>query len=189
VNVIGSSGPSVILEQIGATAPMTNMTTVPSISSPSVHLGGGNPSQPMNGDHRSPIRPFRLPNNDHQYGMPPPFMVGLHNSSNEGPNMFSPSTSAVGNQGRLPQNLTNTSMLSLRQQMDESNHEMVNMLTQQIGTVFNPLIQTTNDSYQLLANQMGRMTDFFGAPNAPNGAVPNGQNGPLLNVIENINQR
>jgi len=28
--------------------------------------------------------------------------------------------------------------------MDESNHEMVNLLTQQIITVFNHLIQTTN---------------------------------------------
>lgn len=36
--------------------------------------------------------------------------------------------------------LTTNSMLSIRQQMDESNHEMVNMLTQQIGTMFNPLI-------------------------------------------------
>lgn len=38
--------------------------------------------------------------------------------------------------------------------MDESNHDMVNMLTQQIGTVFNPLIQNTNHSYQQLAHQM-----------------------------------
>ena len=42
LNIIGSSGPSVILEQIGRTAQMTNMTTAPSISSPSVQLGGGN---------------------------------------------------------------------------------------------------------------------------------------------------
>jgi hypothetical protein len=42
-----------------------------------------------------------------------------------------------------------------RQQMDESNHEMVNLLKQQIGTVFNPLMQTTNQGYQALAAQMG----------------------------------
>ncbi|WJX93585.1 hypothetical protein P8452_75092 [Trifolium repens] len=52
--------------------------------------------------------------------------------------------------------------------MDESNHDMVNALTQQIGTVFNPVLQTANDNYLLLANQMGRMADFFGAPDAPN---------------------
>ena len=52
-------------------------------------------------------------------------------------------------------------MMLFRQQMDESNHEMVNLLTQQIGTVFNPLIQTTNQGYQALATQMGRIVDFF----------------------------
>lgn len=35
------------------------------------------------------------------------------------------------------------------------------ILTQQIGTMFNPLIQTTNQVYQALATQMGRITDFF----------------------------
>ena len=37
--------------------------------------------------------------------------------------------------------LTTNSLVSMRQQMDESNHGMVNMLTQQIGIVFHPLIQ------------------------------------------------
>lgn len=36
--------------------------------------------------------------------------------------------------------LNTTSLISMRKQMDESNHKMVNMLTQQIGKVFNPLI-------------------------------------------------
>ncbi|WJX53646.1 hypothetical protein P8452_39618 [Trifolium repens] len=52
--------------------------------------------------------------------------------------------------------------------MDESNHDMVNILTQQIGTVINPLIQNTNDSYQMLAYQMGRIADFFGTPSFQN---------------------
>ena len=62
--------------------------------------------------------------------------------------------------------LTTDSMNLLRQQMDESNHEMVNLLTQQIGTVFNPLIRDTNRSYQTLTTQMGRIADFF-APSQP----------------------
>lgn len=53
------------------------------------------------------------------------------------------------------------SLNSLRKRMDESNHEMVNMLTQQISTVFNPLIKNTNQSYQALATQMGRIAYFF----------------------------
>ncbi|XP_057421488.1 uncharacterized protein LOC130715404 [Lotus japonicus] len=48
--------------------------------------------------------------------------------------------------------------------MDDSNHEMVNMLAQQIGTVFNPFIQNTNESYQQLTRQMGRIADAFGVP-------------------------
>jgi len=46
-------------------------------------------------------------------------------------------------------------MMLFRQQIDESNHEMVNLLTQQIGTEFNPLVQNTNQGYQALATQMG----------------------------------
>ncbi|KAK2422326.1 hypothetical protein QL285_032868 [Trifolium repens] len=63
-----------------------------------------------------------------------------------------------------PTPLTTASVLSLRQQMDESNHDMVNLLTQQIGTVFNPMIQNTNDSFQMLVYQMSQIADFFGTP-------------------------
>jgi hypothetical protein len=60
--------------------------------------------------------------------------------------------------------LNTTSLISLRQQMHESNHDMVNMLTQHISIVFNPLIHNTNNNYQILANQMGRIADFFCTP-------------------------
>lgn len=56
--------------------------------------------------------------------------------------------------------------------MDESNHYMVNMLTQQIGIVFNPLIQNTNYTYQQLAHQMGRIAYLFGAPQVPIQQIP-----------------
>ncbi|KAK2430305.1 hypothetical protein QL285_028653 [Trifolium repens] len=108
-------------------------------------------------------RPPWLPRNP-QYGMPTTTMASLYNwPSIES----SPLSSAMGNRGNSLK-LTNNSMNALRQQMDESNHDMVNALTQQIGTVFNPVLQTANDNYLLLANQMGRMADFFGAPDAPN---------------------
>lgn len=50
--------------------------------------------------------------------------------------------------------------------MEKSNHEMVHMLTQQIGVVLRPLIQNSTQSYQLLATQMTRIGDFLGAPRA-----------------------
>ena len=38
------------------------------------------------------------------------------------------------------------------------------MLTQQVGIMFNLLIQSTNQSYQALATQMERISDFFVPP-------------------------
>lgn len=69
--------------------------------------------------------------------------------------------------------------------MDESNHEMVNMLTQQIGTVFNPLIQNTNWSYELLANQMGLIVDLFGASQAQGRPTPPIQNARPMETHNN----
>jgi len=60
--------------------------------------------------------------------------------------------------------ITNNYAQVIRQQMDESNHDMVQMLTQQMGAVFNPLIQNTTQTNQVLAAQMTRIADFFGVP-------------------------
>lgn len=53
---------------------------------------------------------------------------------------------------------------------------LVHMLTQQIGTAFNPLIQSIKHSYQQLAHQMGRIEDFFGAPQTSIRPIPQIQN-------------
>lgn len=86
---------------------------------------------------------------------------------------------AIGNPGRTIQSqlgmgfnsqvmstFTTNYMIMMRQQMDESNHDMVNMLTRQMGTIFNHLIQNTNKSYQQLATQINRIAYFFRAPHA-----------------------
>jgi len=108
---------------------------------------------------------------DQPYGMPTSMMENLHNipafTEHANPftlfNTHSPSSSTVFGKSALPA-LTTKSMMLYRQQMDESNHEVVNLLTQQIGTMFNPLIQTTDQGYQALATQMGRIADFFTPP-------------------------
>jgi len=96
-------------------------------------------------------------------------MANVHNSVSvfaDQENMFimhdihSPSSSSIFGRNTLPL-LKTDSMNLLRQQMDESNHEMVNLLTQKIGTVFNPLIRDTNRSYQALTTLMGRIADLF----------------------------
>ena len=69
----------------------------------------------------------------------------------------------MGQQSVLPP-LTNYSLQAVRQVVDDSNHDMVNMMTQQIGNAINPLINHTNNSNQQLATQMGRIADFFGGP-------------------------
>ncbi|PNX68809.1 hypothetical protein L195_g056372, partial [Trifolium pratense] len=119
--------------------------------------------------------------------MPASLMVGLRysNPNPEGVSMFSPSASVVGDRARdiAQQNLTNETMMSFRQQMDESNHEMVNTLTSQLGTILNPLINNTNNNYQLLAHQMGRIADFFGTP-----AMPNQNLQPIRNQAHVQNQ-
>ena len=80
-------------------------------------------------------------------------------------------------------------MNMLRQQMDESNHEMVNLLTQQIGTVFNPLIRDTNRSYQALTTQMERIVDFFARPQLVYQPVTQIQNQQSLRLLEQMVQR
>lgn len=48
--------------------------------------------------------------------------------------------------------------------MDESNHEMVQMLTQTLATVLNPLIQNTTQSNQQMTTQVAQMSKFLGIP-------------------------
>ncbi|XP_057445506.1 uncharacterized protein LOC130737695 [Lotus japonicus] len=50
---------------------------------------------------------------------------------------------------------TDIDLQSIKQQIDESRYNMVNMLTQQMSTMFNPLIQA--------AQQLGRIADVFEA--------------------------
>lgn len=121
------------------------------------------------GDIRPSYMPgFKMPlvSRDFPYGMPTAMMAGLQSNTStytdnnatimSPKNLYVVSGSAIRNPGRATQHrgtafavpntfsLTTNSMLSIRKQMDESNHKMVYMLTQQIGTLFNPQIHNTN---------------------------------------------
>ncbi|KAK2416752.1 hypothetical protein QL285_039119 [Trifolium repens] len=138
-------------------ASITSTSPIPSVSSSGYIPGTTMPITTM-AFHSvsSSFRPPPMVTNP-LYGYVPTPTMGFHSIPTSEPERYtSPRVT--------PTPLTTTSVLSLRQQMDESNHDMVNLLTQQIGTVFNPLIQNTNDSYQMLAYQMGRIADFFGTP-------------------------
>lgn len=85
-----------------------------------------------------------------------------------------------GNQSRIMPNqlvvppLTNTSVEVLREQMDDSNHDLVHMLTNQMGNVFNPIMQesaktkrhSVETNRQVIA-QLTRLCNFLGAPQVP----------------------
>lgn len=132
---------------------VTSILTTPS----STHTTIGDPKP-------SYVLGFTLPMvfRDFPYSMPTAMMAGLHgitstyvddNATTMSPlNPYVASESIISNLGRITQPrgfrfappnasaLTTNFMLSIRQQMDESNHEMVNMFTHQISTLLNPLI-------------------------------------------------
>jgi len=154
---------------------------------------------------RNDDRITSMPNfsREQPYGMPTSLMINLHDNEfalteHVHPftqfNSHSPSSSSTFGRNALPA-LTTKSMMCLRQQMDESSHEMVNLLIQQISTVFNPLIQNTNQSYQALAIQMGRIADFFSPPQTVHQQIsliqniPQIQNPQPLRVVEPIVQK
>ncbi|XP_058741652.1 uncharacterized protein LOC131614039 [Vicia villosa] len=76
-------------------------------------------------------------------------------------------------------------LFQMGQQIDESNHEMVNALTQQIVTIFTPMINNTNQSYEILAGLMARIEDFFGAPPQPNRPTPQVSNPRVVETLGN----
>jgi len=185
-STVSTSAPLTRLEMRNVIPPLTagvpSNTNMPSTSAPS--------NMPRLDD-----RNINMQNvlREQSYGMSTSMMANVHNSASvfaEQANSFtmhnvhSPSSSSIFGRNTLPP-LTTDSMNLLRQQMDESNHDMVNLLAQQIGTVFNPLIRDTNRSYQALLTQMGRIADFF----APSQPVTQIQNRQLLRLVEQMVQR
>jgi len=139
---------------------------------------------------------------DQPYGMPTSMMANSHNNPafTEHASLFTPFNSHSPSSSNVfhinvPPTLTIESIMLFRKQMDESNHEMVDLLTHQIGTVFNPLIQNTDQGYQALATQMGRIVDFFAPPQIvyqwipPIQNIPQIQNTQHVQIVEPIVQR
>jgi len=139
---------------------------------------------------------------DEPYGIQTSMMENLHNNhvfiGHENPftpfNTHSPSSFSIFGINAPPA-LTTKSMMLFTQQMDKSNHKMVSLLTQQIGTMFNPLIQSTHESYQALATQMGRIADFFAPPQTVYQRIPQILNIPQIQntqpvqIVEHVFQR
>jgi len=54
--------------------------------------------------------------------------------------------------------ITNIALQAFNQQIDDSNHEMMNMITIQMANVFNPMIENIIAFYQALARQLDWIT-------------------------------
>jgi len=118
-------------ETLGATIPIHVSSTIPAAASTFVAAAQ---SQVGFGSQSYPNTWFF--DRNQLYGMPSSFMTGLHTN----PSSFLESLNAmhsplfhprVGFLGSNPQqSLTNASLVALRQQMEDTNHEIVNMLTQ-----------------------------------------------------------
>lgn len=140
-----------------------------------------------NNSFRSYVLGFSMPLNGrkHPYGMPTSTMTSLHNTTStftkhvgNTPLPLQGSNLAINNMVRISQplgmgftiqtsNLTNHYAAVIRQQIDESNHEIVQMLANQMNTIFNPLIQNTTQTNKQIAAQMTHIVDFFGVPQPP----------------------
>ena len=138
----------------------------------------GTPPPRINLGSRSTVPPgFSITwmGREQPYGMPTTEMASLMNVASTFSEPLVNATSPLqgsgtsrnqflGGPSHMIPSLTNASTAILRQQMDESNHEMVQMLAQTLSTVLNPLIQTATQSNQQMTAQMTRMVEFFGVP-------------------------
>ena len=98
--------------------------------------------------------PFREPP---LYRTPTSFMEGLHNSTTTTQSLVQGSGSRMNNMGRNNQNqgsftqmpiLTTSSQAAFRQQMDDSNDDIVGVMAREMSTIFTPLIQKINKTNQ-----------------------------------------
>lgn len=140
---------------VASTTPVTKMPSQGETPLPQSRNSLNNPAI------AGPLFGFSMPSpdKDYPYGVPTSMMENLQpnaptfidNVMATTPlyNPCNASTSTINNTVRsggvnyIPQNtpsLNTTSMMGMRQQMDEINLELVNILTQKMGTIFNPLI-------------------------------------------------
>ena len=65
----------------------------------------------------------------------------------------------TGDNNMVSIGVSNETLVVFRQQIDHSNHEMVNTLTNHMATFLNPMLRTTNESYQQMNGILARIED------------------------------
>ena len=76
------------------------------------------------------------------------------------------------------------SLAVFRQQINKSHHDLANLLTQQMATILNPIIATSNPRFEQLARQMGCIVEVINLDENPQ--EPNGAHMPNFPNLENI---
>lgn len=176
-----------------AVTSIASTTTIPStaqegvIFSPSITQGHPmTHGLTMESDFRPHATSFtmHMPGREQPYRMPTLMMTSLQTNfltfTDNKKTPYSPlleSASSINHLGRTMQPqlgmwfisqvmpiFTTNYVMTMRWKIEESNHKMVNLLTRQMDTIFNHLIQNTNHSYQQLATITTRIVDFFGTP-------------------------
>ena len=89
--------------------------------------------------------------------MPTSFMAGLHNTTTTTSSPFQESSYGMNHMGLNTQNLesftqmpmlTTNNQATFRQQMDDSNHDMIGVLAREMSIIFTHLIQNINRTNQ-----------------------------------------
>jgi hypothetical protein len=148
-----------LISQVATLSPMTSATST-MLTTGAVGTSVPLPPPGGSGSTITTFRPYvpRFGTTYPLYGMPYSLMPGYQSTSSA--TLFSdnvqntnPPLQGSAQGGNIRNNtqnrtmpLSNTSIAVLRQQMDDSNHELVNMLTNQMGTVFNPVIQESAET-------------------------------------------
>ncbi|MED6150050.1 hypothetical protein PIB30_068425 [Stylosanthes scabra] len=78
-----------------------------------------------------------------------------------------------------PVNNTVESLAVFRQQIEESHHDLVNLLTQQMATVLIPMIENNNDRIDQMAQQVNELAENFN-PQPPRQQMYNHRNPPVI---------
>lgn len=78
--------------------------------------------------------------------------------------------------------VSNETLVVFRQQLNRNNHEIVNNLTNYMTSILNPMLRSTNESYQQMNGILTRIGDIL--------AIPRNQptNRPIIHEIS-INEQ
>ncbi|MED6186594.1 hypothetical protein PIB30_068257 [Stylosanthes scabra] len=124
------------------------------------NFGTYNPPTMRGGPQSSSSNPVSSPAlQPTQATMAPPQVVSTGNNRSIFPEMPRQMPTNSG-----PVNNTTESLAVFRQQIEESHHDLVNLLTQQMATMLTPMIENNNARIDQVAQQVNELAENFNPP-------------------------